>query len=115
MGRKNFEDDFDELTHYLRIIFNQKQSLINSSILQRRAQSVLRRDRYNIITHNNKPRYVCLDARILDKIRTIMINMGYIRDNVLYGEALPDPQKRPEPVPDKLTFHIDTEEDDQNV
>jgi len=108
--KKNFEDDFEELTYYLRIIFNQKQSLINSSVLQRRAQSVLKVDRYNIITHNNKPRYVCLDARILDKIRNIMVNMGYIRDKALYVEALPDPHKLPEPKPDKLTFHIEEED-----
>jgi len=113
MGRvRKFEDDFDELTFYLGKLFNQKQSLINSTQLQRRAQAILKLDRYNVISHNNKPKYVVIDARLMDKIRKVMVNMDYIKDKPVYGETLPDLKELPKPKPDKITFHLEESQED---
>lgn len=106
MRQRKFEDEFDELTFYLKKIFNQQQTLVNSTQLQRRAQAVLRLDRYNVITLSNEPRYAVIDARMMDKIRLIMVKMGYIKDRPVYGGPLPDPRKLPDEVPDRISFTL---------
>jgi hypothetical protein len=111
MRQRNFEDEFDELTFYLRKIFNQRQTLVNSTQLQRRAQAVLRLDRYNVITLCNEPRYVVIDARMMDKIRLVMVKMGYIQDRPVYGESLPDPRKLPDAPPDRISFTLEDSDD----
>jgi len=108
MGRSlNFEDDFEEIVFYLRKMFNQKKSIIPSSMVQRHALAILKQDRYTVITHHNKPRFVMVDVRLMNKVREAMVRMGEIRNDPLLDGDIPDPRKRIEPKPDRLTFSID--------
>lgn len=101
-----FEDEFDELVKNLAFIFKQKQSLVPSTMLQRKCHEVLRPDRYIVLSHKNKPRFAVVDIRYMEKVRKALVSMGYINDRMIFDDEIAEPQKRPDAVPDKLTFNL---------
>jgi len=106
-GRGGFEDDFQAITYYLSVLFRQKQVLMPISLFQKNISSLIREDRYTIVSKHNKPKYVIVDARIMEKVRRALINMGYIDDKFII-EAIPDePKPRLVESPDRITFHIE--------
>ena len=104
---KKFEDEFEELIHHLKKLFNQKQSITPSSLIQRHSHAVLRQDRYMVVTHHNKPTLVILDVRMVEKIRKCLVKMGYIKDKSLFeeGEIL-EPRARVQPKPESISFNL---------
>jgi len=104
-----FEDEFDELVKTLGYIFNQRHALIPVTMLQRRIKQVLREDRYTVLSYNDRPRFAVVDVRLMNKVRKLLVEMGYIKDRNVFEEDLPDPKNRPKSLPDTLTFHIGVE------
>jgi len=78
MNKKKFNDDFDEMVYNLSKIFKMKDSVIPFSKIQSRLYQLLREDRYNILTYHDDPRFAVVDIRVMERIRELLITMGYL-------------------------------------
>ena len=100
---KKFEDEFEELVYYLAKIFKQKKVLMPA----RHSASLLREDRYTLLSKHSKPKFVVVDHRLMDKVRQTMVKMGYIDDTFIIDTPAPEPKKRLTEMPDRIQFHIE--------
>lgn len=99
-------DEFDDLIKTLKSIFSQEPTLIPFTKIQGRLYKVVRTDRYNVISYRDRPTFVMVDARKLERVRKILKSMGYItKESFLDDLGIPE-------IPNKDKLELSVSEDE---